>query len=70
MIEYAEITLYDENGDSIGFNLSPAQLKIVCQILGIRQGKTNETITCYSDKMLEQFFDLKGNPLNLKFKEE
>lgn len=68
MIQYAEIMLYDENDNTAGFSLSPTQLKAVCKVLGLKPGNEPGTITCYSDKTVEQFFHIKANPLTLEEK--
>lgn len=65
MIKYAEIMLYDENDDAIGFELSPVQLELVCKLLGVKLGEPG-TIKCFSDNTLKQFLNLKGNPLKLE----
>lgn len=66
MIKDAEIMLYDENDDTIGFNLSPMQLKAVFKVLGIKPGNEPGTITCFSDAVIQKLFDMRGNPLKLE----
>lgn len=62
MITYAEIMLYDDKGDTIGFELSATQLVAVCKLLGIKYKGAGE-IACYSDESLKKLIKMKGNPL-------
>ncbi len=66
MIKDAEITLYDENDDTVTFSLSAMQLRAVFKVLGIKPGSTPGTITCFSDTVIQKLFDMKGNPLKLE----
>lgn len=65
MIKHAELTLYDENFDSIELELSPIQLKTIVQILGINFQNEN-SYNCHTDETLMRLFEDKGNPLKLK----
>lgn len=65
-IKNAEITLYDEEDNSIWFELSPTQLKAVFKVLGIKPGEDPGTITCFSDASVAKLFDMKGNPLKIE----
>ena len=69
MIKYAEIMIYDENDDTIGFSLSATQLDVVCKILGVNPGEQSGTITCYSDDTLKKLMRIKENPFKLIGKE-
>ena len=66
MITYAEIMLYNNNGDSMGFELSAAQLVAVCKILGIEEYQGTGEISCYSDETIKQLFEMIGNPLRVE----
>ena len=66
LIKEAEITLYDENDDAIGFTLSPMQLQAIFKVLGIKPGTEPGTITCFSDGTIQKLFEMKGNPLKLE----
>ena len=66
MIQSADLTLYDENDDSIEIPLSPMQLEMICRILGIKNTDSPNTIRCYSDATLRKMLNMKGNPLTLK----
>lgn len=57
MINYAEITIYNENDDTVSFELSPTQLQAVCKILGLRPGEQPGTITCFSDASVQGMID-------------
>ena len=57
MINYAEIILYNENDDTVSFELSPTQLQAVCKILGLRTGEQSGTITCFSDASVTRMID-------------
>lgn len=61
MIKTAEIVLYNENDDSIGFELSPKQLEAIVKILGLNI-KNNE-LQCYSDESLQTIIDKTINKL-------
>lgn len=64
MIKNAELTLYDENFDSIELQLSPMQLKTIIQILGINFADEH-SYNCHSDNTLKRLFEYDGNPLKL-----
>ena len=64
-ISYAEMMIYNDRGESIGFELSPMQLWTVCQILGLKDEDGDE-IACYSDETLQRFMGMEKNPLNIK----
>lgn len=68
MIDYAEINLYDENDNQIGFELSATQFVAVCKLLGIQYNGKNE-ITCYSDETIQRLCEMKGNPLRMELVE-
>lgn len=50
MIESAELTVYDENGDSLSIDLSPVQLTAVCKILGLSM--ENGELMCFSNESI------------------
>lgn len=61
MIKAAEIVLYDENDDTISFELSPKQLEAICKILGL---SFNENVlNCFSDESLQKIMNLTVNKL-------
>lgn len=64
-IESAEIGIDTINGEHFTVELSPAQLAIVCKILGFHF-KANGEMTCFSDKSLQDIANMQGNPLRLK----
>ena len=61
MIKTAEIVLYDENDDTISFELSPKQLEAVCKILGLSIDENG--LNCFSDKSLQKIMNLTINRL-------
>lgn len=67
--EGAEITVYTKGGDTITLDLSKTQLFIVFKILGI-DFKPGGLYTCHSDQGLEEFLNMKTNPLRLIKKDQ
>lgn len=65
MFKYAEINLYDENDDAVGFELTPTQVVAICKVLGIKYNANNK-LTCYSDETILKLCDSDKNPLNAK----
>lgn len=68
MIESVDLSIWFDDGNQTEIELSPMQTLVVLKILGIKAASETH-ITCYSDKTLEQFLELKTNPLRLKEKE-
>ena len=66
--EGAELCYY-VNGESREIALSDVQFAIVVKILGL-QINGEKSISCFSDETLKQFLKMKGNPLNLKIKDD
>ena len=63
-----EVDNSDTDFDTLTLELSPTQWAIVFRILGIEPGPLEEdgTISCYADTTLQQFAQLKQNPLTLQ----
>ena len=64
--EGAELSYYF-NGDSYSLPLSDTQFAIISRILGLKTGPEG-TVTCYSDKALQQLITMRSNPLHLQEK--
>lgn len=60
--EGAELS-YCINGEDFSIPLTNTQFAIISKILGLQL--TNDGINVYSDKTLNQFLHMKGNPLTL-----
>lgn len=56
MIEGAELNIYTTNGESISMDLSPVQLMAVCGMLGIKYHVDDNSITCFADESLLNFY--------------
>lgn len=69
MITNAVITIHNEQGESIGFELSYMQLITVCKILGIKYND-GEEISCFSDETLKKLIEMDRNPFKLKRTDE
>lgn len=63
MIKAAEIVLYDENDDTISFELSAKQLEAVCKILGLSLDENG--LNCFSDSSLQTIMDKTINKLKI-----
>lgn len=61
MIKVAEIVLYNENDDTVSFQLSAKQLEAVCKILGLSLDKNG--LNCFSDESLQRVMDITINRL-------
>lgn len=59
MIVGAELTIYDELGNNINFDLSSVQLFAVCEILGLEYADGN--LYCFSDEGIKKILDLTIN---------
>lgn len=64
-IDSAEIVIYDTEGNSITFDLNKLQLAMIIKLLGLAVDD-DKTMACYSNATLEQFMEMKGNPLRLQ----
>ena len=63
MIDGADLTLYDENGNNFTIGLSNNQLAICLKILGIEMSMDGRSYTMFSDDTLRTFAKMKSNPL-------
>lgn len=66
MIEGADLTIYDENGDNFTIGLSNTQLTICLKILGIQLSKDGQGYVMFSDSSLKKLTTMEGNPLHFK----
>ena len=64
MIKAVELSLYDENDDTISFELSPKQLEAVIKILGL--SVSNGNLYCYSDTGIQTIMDKTINRLHVE----
>ncbi len=70
MIRNAELTIYLNNGEDVGFELSAVQLLIIVKLLGIEYDMAKSTVNMFSDETLKSFIEMSGNPLKLRLKED
>jgi len=66
MIDGAELTLYNKNGENISIDLSPTQLKGIIKLLGIQYNSQTSTYTAFSDEGLQKFMDKTINSWKIK----
>lgn len=66
MIDNAELVIYLNNGEDIGFELSPTQLLIIVKLLGLEYNMSKSTVNMFSDETLKSFMEMNKNPLKLK----
>lgn len=67
MLEGVELCVYID-GDSHSYPLTDMQIAVIGKILGLQL--SSQTMSCFSDDTLKQFFSMKGNPLRLKEKDQ
>lgn len=65
MITNVELTVQNENGDTISVPLSPLQVKTIFKILLISPNDEN-SLNMASDETLKNIWNMKGNPLRLQ----
>ncbi len=70
MIRNAELTIYLNNGEDVGFELSAVQLLVIVKLLGIEYDMAKSTVNMFSDETLKSFIEMSGNPLKLRLKED
>ncbi len=70
MISNAELTIYLNNGEDVGFELSAVQLLVIVKLLGIEYDMAKSTVNMFSDETLKSFIEMSGNPLKLRLKED
>ena len=61
MIKAAEVVIYNNDDDSISFELSPKQLEAMIKILGL--SVDNGELKCFSDSSLQKVMDKTINKL-------
>lgn len=65
MITDIELTVHNENGDTVSIPLSPLQVKTVFKVLMIT-ANDEKSLNMASDKTLKDLWNMKGNPLRLQ----
>lgn len=65
MITNVELTVQNENGDTISIPLSPLQVKTIFKVLLISPNDEN-SLNMASDNTLKNLWTMKGNPLRLQ----
>ena len=64
MITDIELTVYNDQGDTVNIPLSPLQVKTIFKVLMITPNDEN-SLNMASDKTLNELWEMKGNPLRL-----
>lgn len=65
MITDIELTVHNDNGDTVSIPLSPLQVKTVFKVLMIT-ANDEKSLNMASDKTLKDLWKMKGNPLRLQ----
>lgn len=60
-----ELTVHNDNGDTVSVPLSPLQVQTIFKVLMITPNNEN-SLKMASDETLKSIWNMKGNPLRLQ----